>query len=589
MSKITIDDKRVFNIFNEVLPEKDPLSDLTYIESLLHKKRNSESEDFYVPVLGIQGTGKSSFLNALLMEDYILPVDADETTSVPVEIRYGKTDKIVVHFIDKPAVELKEPKEIEQYVHNNYNPGNEKQVKMVQVFKKHSLLKTGVVFVDLPGVGSLTESNVKTTMEYIEKLSAAIFMLRTVPPITKSEANFLRLVWPKLSKAWFIQNQWNDESLSEVEDGKQHNEYILEQIRNSHKMSDPIDIRVVNVYAALTGKLSKDQNLIQQSSIPAFIEFITTITSNWQSLLNDELESLEKQAVKDIDNVLTKKIELYNTKPEEHYEYLRKQEIVLQEKVDENFKILEDLKLKLMQEQINFKAWIHDELKNSKGNLRAKMRPLVRENIVDGARLTEAFNDHQKDILNDVFSEFLAKITELKTKIEATYQDLNIRTPDGKFDSFEKFDRKQALKIEKGLPKTLAFGSGVGVIILASNPLGWGALGIGLLVGGIADFVGKQAKKGVEKRRQRITIEELKQPIESFISNLEDKLTNDLTDFITNVNQTIIAVNQEQELMLEQAYEEQRDMRFVEIEDYQAKKTKLEEDLAYIRLLEVEL
>ena len=136
MSTEILTNEKFVLILNEVLPNKDPITNLTYFENLQHKLTNQQQEEFYIPVLGIQGTGKSSFLNALLMDDYILPVDADETTCVPVEIRYGD-EKIVVHFEDESPITVGHHKEIEQYVHNSYNPGNEKQVKIIQVFKKH--------------------------------------------------------------------------------------------------------------------------------------------------------------------------------------------------------------------------------------------------------------------------------------------------------------------------------------------------------------------------------------------------------------------------------------------------------------------
>ena len=42
-----------------------------------------------IPVLGTQGSGKSSFLNAILFGDIVLPVDADETTCIPTAVKYG--------------------------------------------------------------------------------------------------------------------------------------------------------------------------------------------------------------------------------------------------------------------------------------------------------------------------------------------------------------------------------------------------------------------------------------------------------------------------------------------------------------------
>ena len=46
-----------------------------------------DSDECVIPVLGTQGAGKSSFLNAVLFGDIVLPVDADETTCIPTVVR----------------------------------------------------------------------------------------------------------------------------------------------------------------------------------------------------------------------------------------------------------------------------------------------------------------------------------------------------------------------------------------------------------------------------------------------------------------------------------------------------------------------
>ncbi|WP_193769047.1 dynamin family protein [Metasolibacillus meyeri] len=586
MATKLLNDSRLLSIIEEVLPDKDPSTGLTYVESLRHKQKNNHTEEFFIPVLGMQGTGKSSFLNALLMDDFVLPVDADETTCVPVEIRYGNKKEIVVHFEDKAPINLSSAKEIEQYVHNAHNPANEKKVKMIQLYKKHDLLKNGVVFVDLPGVGSITKMNAKTTMDYIEKLSAAIFMLRTVPPITAEEANFLKMVWPKLSKAWFVQNQWHDESTGEVEDGLQHNKYILEKIGEMYKIENKIDIRVLNVYAALTGRLTRNDSMVNASGIPKFEHFIHSITSNWPNIIQNEMNKQQHQAIQDVIQALEHKIELYDKEPEVHYEYLREQEDLLQQNIDENNSVLNQLKLDISKDERALKSWIEDNVTIAKENLRAEIQRIVKSNVVDGNRLATAFNDLQKDYTNEVVAYYLERVTDIKLKVQETYNDLNIRTPTGEFTKFEEFYKTSSTKFEKTLPTIGGLAGGLGVILLSSNPLGWAALGATAVVGLIGSFIGKTSKNLVQKNRQNTTMQELEQPISRFASNLTATLNADLTEFIQHVHQTLTQIHNEQEAMLEKAYEELREIRFAEINEYKEKQQKLKDDLQYICSLE---
>ena len=60
------------------------------ISDLLRKGREDlQAKVCYISVLGTQGSGKSSLLNALLFGNIVLPVDVDETTCIPTVVRYS--------------------------------------------------------------------------------------------------------------------------------------------------------------------------------------------------------------------------------------------------------------------------------------------------------------------------------------------------------------------------------------------------------------------------------------------------------------------------------------------------------------------
>lgn len=128
---------------------------------------NSENSEMIVPVLGMQGMGKSTLINAMLAED-ILPSDADETTCVPVEIKYGEDEQAIIFFNDRSEQTIVHKKEeLQPYVDNVENPANCKGVSHIILYRKNELLKNGLTIVDLPGIGSLTAENEKTTQRYI--------------------------------------------------------------------------------------------------------------------------------------------------------------------------------------------------------------------------------------------------------------------------------------------------------------------------------------------------------------------------------------------------------------------------------------
>lgn len=134
---------------------------VNYKEYFKHFIENLNKKEILVPVLGIQGAGKSSFLNSILMEDNILPTDVDETTCVPVEVRYGENiHEAIVYYLNGNKVSI-HVNELDKYVHNDYNAANNLNVAKIVLHNKSDVLKENIVLVDLPGVGSLTPQNQK--------------------------------------------------------------------------------------------------------------------------------------------------------------------------------------------------------------------------------------------------------------------------------------------------------------------------------------------------------------------------------------------------------------------------------------------
>ena len=142
--------------------------------AILASKLNADR--FVLPVTGVQGCGKSTLINALLFDRPVLPIDADETTCVPVEIVWAKKPKhqAIVKFRDGRTEEVPAQQEsLARLVDNQRNPGNQLGVDRVIVQSSSPLLSTGLVLVDLPGTGSLTRNNLQTTQQYLERQSAS--------------------------------------------------------------------------------------------------------------------------------------------------------------------------------------------------------------------------------------------------------------------------------------------------------------------------------------------------------------------------------------------------------------------------------
>lgn len=133
--------KQVFSLLSKFLA----VDNSSELQARFAKALNDLNENqCRIPVLGVQGSGKSSFLNAVLFGDILLPVDADETTCIPTEIRYGDntTPKAKVVFSDGVCKDVPcTEKGLAQYVHQAHNPENRQKVSHLEISLKMNYLR----------------------------------------------------------------------------------------------------------------------------------------------------------------------------------------------------------------------------------------------------------------------------------------------------------------------------------------------------------------------------------------------------------------------------------------------------------------
>ncbi|NFS82340.1 dynamin family protein [Clostridium botulinum] len=521
-----INDSR-FNFLLEKYLNKD--NTVNYIEYFNHFIDNLNDKEIIIPVLGIQGAGKSSFLNSILMEDNILPTDVDETTCVPVEVRYGEdTEKAIVHFLDKECKEIKLCN-LEKYVHNDYNMANELKVSKIILYNKSDVLKNNVVLVDLPGVGSLTPENQRTTLDYVNKLISGIFMLRTNPPITRTERNFINALWPKLSNTIFVQNKWNDENDEDALEAKEHNEYVLNSICEEHNESKEINVNVVNVYEAVKGKFTKDDVLYKDSGIVSVIENIGNVSKEYNIGLEKSLNSKIVGALENINyNIEEYKTLCLNEK--------KQNDLNKEEKIKEIKSILLDNKKNFRR----IRAYAYDEMekiidyasgiiKEKITNLRANLKGIINRGIVDGERLSSIYKELSDKAINDIMDEVLDKTSELIKNLNKELNGITIKGFYGDYENISFFNKESEFKFEKSLPSLLGVSGGVigalGTVGALGGPLGiLVGMGIGMAFSLIGDFV----RKEILETRANYTLRDLEPMIEDLENYLKEEILDDL-------------------------------------------------------------
>jgi GTP-binding protein EngB required for normal cell division len=143
-----------------------------------------------VAVLGQFKAGKSSFLNALIGAP-IVPVDVLPSTAVVTRIGYGPRERAVVHRLSGDTFEIPNSR-LAEFVTERGNPGNEKQVAVVEVELPALAPYEGIRFVDTPGLGSVFAHNTRASKEWIPRVGAALVAVSVNHPLSEDDLLLLQ-------------------------------------------------------------------------------------------------------------------------------------------------------------------------------------------------------------------------------------------------------------------------------------------------------------------------------------------------------------------------------------------------------------
>lgn len=163
-------------------------------EGIQQSLEQFRQKEMMVVVAGEARRGKSSLLNALLnTKEGIFPVDVNVCTNVVTVLRYGKQAKLEVVLDDSRTETLPmDQNHIADYVSEQGNPNNYKNVRLLNICLPMDALKDGIVFVDTPGVGSLNIEHAETTYAFLPNADLLIFVSDTNAGFTETELNFLK-------------------------------------------------------------------------------------------------------------------------------------------------------------------------------------------------------------------------------------------------------------------------------------------------------------------------------------------------------------------------------------------------------------
>jgi len=152
-----------------------------------------ETRSFEIAVFGRVSAGKSSLLNHVLGTD-ILPVGVTPITAVPTRIRHGPKPRGQVWFVGAGPEEFP-PERLREFVSEEHNPGNRKNVTRLLVELPAPRLRNGVVFVDTPGLGSLATAGAAETRAYLPRCDLALVLVDAGSSLTAEDLALIQALY----------------------------------------------------------------------------------------------------------------------------------------------------------------------------------------------------------------------------------------------------------------------------------------------------------------------------------------------------------------------------------------------------------
>lgn len=150
----------------------------------------AENPPIDIAVLGQFKAGKSSFLNSLLGQK-ILSVGAIPVTTAITRLQYGAEEKAIVRHFDGNITEIPLA-EIVKFTSEAENPGNSKNVAIVDIELPSLQKYSGLRLVDTPGLGSVYKYHQSASEEWLPSVGTALLAVSSDRPLSEHDLELIR-------------------------------------------------------------------------------------------------------------------------------------------------------------------------------------------------------------------------------------------------------------------------------------------------------------------------------------------------------------------------------------------------------------
>jgi small GTP-binding protein len=220
---------------------------------------------FNLLVVGRFSRGKSTLMNALLGGDH-LPTGIVPLTSVITTVRYGSRKQVVLTFNDRSLRREVPLSQLAEYVTQQSNPGNVKNVAYAEIELPVEILRRGFFFVDSPGLGSSITENTQTTERFLPQADAFVLVTSYESPLSEEEDRILHRIRLTNKRLFIVVNKQDTVS---AEEQKQALAFIAERM-DRFSFSEKPYIFSLSARQGLYAKQSGNSEHLEESGIGSF-------------------------------------------------------------------------------------------------------------------------------------------------------------------------------------------------------------------------------------------------------------------------------------------------------------------------------
>lgn len=490
-----------------------------------------------VPIIGSFSAGKSTLLNTFLEEKKLLATNISAETAIPTEIFYGEQEKFCV--ISKSGSQSISK---EQIKHNDFYIENE-QLLQVQLPNPHLEEVKHVVLVDLPGLDSGIDAHSIAIDQYIGKSMAYFIAVDIEYGIKKSVIDFLSelkffdlpvyvLVTKKDKKGYEIENIIGD-TRKKIEKAIGHSSFQIGAVSS----------RKGDIHAFTTYVHELEERIPEIFERQYKGELLETL-----SLLEKELEIRLQHESMSLEEITYEEENLHN----EMNRFMNELSVEGDKLTAQLHTSVQDILERVRNSLMDGSESLISSILNQR-DINSQITQIVRKSVIEGMKtdIEPKVKRFLKSMGNRLAEEFMIQ------------GDFNL----GKIGSTTDTMMKDMLK--KSIPLILA---GIGLAL--SGPI------VAIVAGILSLFVdlGFEKKQQMEQRKKA---EEMvyHDVIPSVVNNVEMPLQQMIAEYIEEIKRSVEKKMHEKEQYMLEALAKLREQKAMQVEEWEAIRRELENDL----------